>query len=391
MPDVELGLIDENGETVEEEIVPVPASEARARFRAAVKKVEGGQKLRRMSQIVDSREAAPAERFAAAVEIERDVAEQKPEMRPALLRAIKKKEEGSFDSFADRTVTEIYISSSQAFHLLTPRKLGNHRRWFTWAAALAVIITFFYQSGIYPAYLSASSAISSQCLQDPSTTNALGMWRWLAQGGCIDHTFTADFLIRWGALWLPQLRNEPWRLWTSLVIHQSLYHMATNMALWLLLGAYVEKTFGWWRLVILWFLAGTGGALMTASFDSACTANVGFSGCDFGILGVFVVDLAENIRSSKRAVLRTVFTVILLILLIIGSVTAPNVSQWAHLGGFLSGVAPSMVLLPRLGHAHVEAWIPIVGAVWCLVYYVSLLSYVFAKRANGLDCGTPDG
>ena len=73
------------------------------------------------------------------------------------------------------------------------------------------------------------------------------------------------------------------------MLHQTTYHMLTNMLLWLLLAAYVEKTFGWWRLLILWFLAGTGGALMTASFDKACTANVGFSGCDFGLLGVFVV------------------------------------------------------------------------------------------------------
>ena len=43
------------------------------------------------------------------------------------------------------------------------------------------------------------------------------------------------------------------------------------------------------------------------------------------------------------------------------------------------------------GHAHVEAWIPFVGGLWTLVYFVSLLSYVFADRAKGLDCGTPDG
>ncbi len=393
MADIELALHNETGEAVAEAHVPVPVHEGQARFKAAVKKVRTGQRMRRMSQVVESEESTPAERFVAAAQLEADLATQTPELRPALVKALRKKKEGAFDGFADRTVTEIYITGSLTFHMLTPRKLGNHRRWFTWVVALICMLLFSYQAGVFPAYLAASGAISSQCLQEAHVTNAYGLWRWIAPGSnfCVDHTFSADFLIRWGALWMPQLRSQPWRLWTSIMIHQATYHLLTNMMLWLLLAAYVEKTFGWWRLVILTFLSGTGGALMTAAFDKACTANVGFSGCDFGMLGVFIVDLAENIRVSQRAVLRTVVTVILLILLIIGSVTAPNVSQWAHLGGFLSGVAPSMMLLPRLGHAHVEAWIPVVGGVWTVSYFTSLLSYVFAARAKGLDCGTPDG
>lgn len=393
MPDIELALNTDEGDTVAEAHVPVPEGDARARFRAAVQKVERGGRMRRMSQIVDDVESQPAERLAAAVQLEADLATVDDETRPQLLKAIRKKKEGAFDSFADRTVTEIYVTGSRAFHFLTPRKLGAHRRWLTWAVAAFVVVLFFYNSGIYPAYLAAGDQISGACLREARVTNAYGLYRWFVGGSgfCVDHTLSPDFLIRWGALWLPRLRAQPWRLWTSLFVHVTLYHMATNMFLWLVLGAYVEKTFGWWRLAILWLLAGTGGALMTASFDGACTANVGFSGADFGLLGVYVVDLAENIRTSRRAVLRTVMTIILLILLIAGSVTAPSVSQWAHLGGFLSGVFPSMVLLPRLGHAHVEAWIPIVGALWTVAYFTSLASYVFARRAKGLDCGTPDG
>ncbi|KAK9826922.1 hypothetical protein WJX74_000426 [Apatococcus lobatus] len=393
MPDIELALNSDAGTTVAEAHVPVPEGDARARFKAAVQRVERGRRVRRMSQVIDDEDTQPGDRLAAAVRMEADLATVSADLRPQLLRAIRKKKEGGFDSFADRTVTEIYITGSLAFHFLTPRKLGDHRRWVTWAVAVFVVVIFFYQAGLYVAYLAAGDQISRACLQEPRVTNAYGLYRWFVGGSgfCVDHTFSADYLIRWGALWLPRLRRQPWRLWSSLFVHQTVYHMATNMFLWLALAAYVEGTFGWWRLAILWLVAGTGGALMTASFDGACTANVGFSGCDFGLLGVYVVDLAENIRTSKHAVLRTVMTIVLLILLIAGSVTAPNVSQWAHLGGFLSGLFPSMVLLPRLGHAHVEAWIPLVGAIWTVAYFTSLFSYVFAYRAKGLDCGTPDG
>ena len=314
MPDIELGIVAEDGAVVEEVHVPVPASEAQQRFKAAVQKVKGGRNIRRMSQVVDAVWIrAPADRFAAVVEIEREVAHEEPALQSALVKAIRKKKEGTFDGFADRTVTELYITSSQTFHLLTPRKLGNHRRWVTWVLALVIIVTFWYMAGAFPAYLAAGGSISAQCLAQPAVTNAGGMWQWIGPDSdfCISHTFSADYLIRWGALWLPQLRAQPWRLWSSLVVHQTVWHMVTNLMLWLLLAAYVEKTFGWWRLLILWFLAGTGGALMTGCFDKACVANVGFSGADFGLLGVFVVDLAENIRVSKRAVLRSVLTVIL--------------------------------------------------------------------------------
>ena len=392
MPDIELALHDDAGHEVAEAHVPVPTSEGMARFRSAVQKVERGQRMRRESQIMSDPRSEPTERFVAASRLNTTLEEEAPEHRAELVKALRKKEEGSFDGFADRCVTELYIQSSMTFHFFTPRKLGGHRRFVTWTLGVFIFMLFFYQAGLYPAYLASRQAISSECLANPQVTNANGLLRWVAPGNfCVDHDFSSDFLIRWGALWLPSLRSQPWRLWTSLICHENLYHVATNMFMWLLLGAYVEKVFGWWRLVILTFVAGTGGALMTAAFDGACTANVGFSGADFGLLGVFIVDLVENVRVSKRAIIRSVMTAILLILLIAGSVTAPNVSQWAHLGGFLSGVFPSMVLLPRLGHAHVEAWIPVVGLVWTVTYFVSLLSYVFAKRADGLDCGTPDG
>lgn len=392
MPDIELALSDDKGQEIAEAHVPVPAGEGMARFRAAVQKVERGGRMRRASQVMADVRGDPTERFTAVVDLNSALAHETLPHRAALIKALKKKEEGAFDGFADRCVTELYIQGSVTFHFFTPRKLGGHRRWVTWAVALLVFTLFAYQAGIWVAYLASRGAISSQCLATPQVTNANGLLRWVAPGNfCVDHELSADFLIRWGALWLPALRSQPWRLWTSLALHQNLYHVATNLFMWLLLAAYVEKVFGWWRLTILTFVAGTGGALMTAAFDKACTANVGLSGADFGLLGVFLVDLVENVRVSKRAIIRSVMTAILLILLIAGSVTAPNVSQWAHLGGFLSGVAPSMVLLPRLGHAHVEAWIPLVGGLWTLAYFVSLLSYVFADRANGLGCGTPDG
>lgn len=393
MADIELAVHDGEGRQVAEAHVPVAPSEGLRKFREAVRKVEGGGRMRRGSQIMFETPSTPADRFAAAVQIGREVARAAPADRPNLLKAIRKKEEGSFDGFADRVVTELYVQSSWTFHLLTPRKLGNHRRWFTWAVAAVFGAIFFYQAGLFPAYLVAAGGLGGDCLADPRVTNAYGLWRWIAPGHdfCVPHTLSADFLIRWGALWMPKLRRQPWRLWTSVAIHQSLWHLATNLFMWLLLASYTERVFGWWRLVLLTFLSATGGVLLTASFGAACTANVGLSGADFGLLGVFIVDLAENVRTSKRAVLRAVMTAILLVLLIVGSVTAPNVSQWAHLGGFLSGIFPSMLVLPRLGHAHVEAWIPIVGAVWTVAYFVSLLSYVFAHRADGLDCGTPDG
>ena len=212
------------------------------------------------------------------------------------------------------------------------------------------------------------------------------MWRWLDTGDfCVPHTFDAGFLVKWGAVWPPYLYNQPWRLWTSLFVHQTLYHCATNLALWVLLASALERRFGWWRLFLVWFVGATGGALFAAAFDALDTANVGWSGGDFAALAAYIVDLAENFRAESRPLLRGLFTFVLLILLIAGSATAPNVSQWAHVGGFVCGAFPAMVMLPRLGHEHLEAWVPVVGLLFLIIIFVSLPAYVFGDRVRSLQ------
>lgn len=384
MADVELALT-EGGAEVAQATVEVPRGRAGLdRFRAAVRQVEHGQRLQHAADAVfePARGVRPG---LAGVARLATLVEKEPG-RARLVKALHKREHAGFDSFVDRVNTEIFLTGTLVFHACTPHKLGAHRRVFTWLAALIIVALFLFQAGLYAAYLAAFGGLDRTCLMQPEVTNAYALWRWIApqKGFCQSHTFNAGFLVKWGAMWPPYLYAQPWRMWTSLFVHQTFWHMATNVALWLLLASAIERRFGWWRLLIVWAIGATGGALFAASFDGLATANCGWSGGDFAVLAAYVVDLAENFRAETRPMLRALFTAVLLILLIVGSATAPDVSQWAHVGGFVSGLAPSMLILPRLGHEHLEAWVPVGGAVFLIAIFVSLPSYVFGTRVRGL-------
>ncbi|KAK9844734.1 hypothetical protein WJX74_006149 [Apatococcus lobatus] len=384
MADIELALT-EGGAEVAEARVHVPGGhEGLAKFRGAVRAVERGQRLQHAADAVF--EAPAGGRDVAGVARLAGLVEREPGRR-RLLKALHKREHRRFDSFADRATTELWLTGTLVFHACTPHKLGAHRRVFTWLVTAVLVVLNVYLAGVFPAYLASVGGVDRNCLVQPGVTNALGLWRWIVPRGgfCVPHTLDAPFLVKWGAMWPPYLYNQPWRMWTALFVHQGAYHLITNLALWLLLASVIERRFGWWRLACVWFVGATGGSLFAAAFDDLSTANCGWSGGDFALLAAFVVDLAENFRLEARPILRGLFTVVLLVLLIAGSATAPDVSQWAHVGGFLAGLAPSMVIFPRLGHEHLEAWVPVAGLVWLVALFVSLPAYVFGVRVRGLQ------
>lgn len=386
MADIELALHDAHGgEVAEAKVAVQPGRAGLAKFRQAVKTVQRGRALEAAASEVFEPPVAGRPGLAGVARLARLV--DKEPGRTRLLAALHKRQHSRFDSFADRVSTEAFLTGTLVFHACTPHKLGAHRRVFTWVAALLMLCLHMYLMGVYAAWLAATQRVGAQCLADPNTTNALGLLRWVAapSGSCVGHTMEAAFLYKWGAMWPPALYAQPWRLWTNLVLHQTLPHLVTNLALWLMLASTVERRFGWWRLLAIWAVGATGGALFAAAFSDRTTATVGWSGGDFSVLAAFVVDLAENFRVEARPVLRCLFTVVLLVLLIAGSATAPNVSQWAHVGGFLAGLAPSLVVLPRLGHEHLEAWVPLAGLAFLLALFVSLPAYVFGSRLRGLE------
>jgi membrane associated rhomboid family serine protease len=142
-----------------------------------------------------------------------------------------------------------------------------------------------------------------------------------------------------GALWGPFMASgEYWRLLTAGFLHFSLIHVAVNMFSLYILGRDVEITLGTARFVGIYLTSLLGGSALVLLFENPLAINAGASGAIFGLMGAtLVVVLKAKIPAGM--VLGVIGINVVL------SLTIPNISLWAHMGGLFFGAAAAAGVL----------------------------------------------
>jgi rhomboid protease GluP len=182
---------------------------------------------------------------------------------------------------------------------------------------------------------------------------------WMLHKG-VSFNSTSD-LLRFGATSTSRMQDhgEWYRLVTAIFVHGGWIHLATNMwCLWNL-GMLGEPLLGPFGLAAVYVLTGVSGNLLSMAVNVANgndEVGVGASGAVFGIAGILIVLLSnrklpipwEELRRLRRSVIQ--FAVLNLV---IGGATifARNViriDNLAHIGGFVSGLALGVPLVPRM-------------------------------------------
>ena len=138
------------------------------------------------------------------------------------------------------------------------------------------------------------------------------------------------------------LDGQWWRLFTSVFLHYSVLHILFNMYVLWVIGPDLERVLGHLRFLVLFVVAGFGGAVASYWLSPSNTVSVGASGAIFGLMGaVFVVGKA--LRADVNQVL-----VLIGINLAIGFVIS-GIDWRAHIGGLVTGaaVAAVMVFAPK--------------------------------------------
>jgi rhomboid protease GluP len=134
------------------------------------------------------------------------------------------------------------------------------------------------------------------------------------------------------------LDNDPTstliRLISSIFIHANVTHIVFNLAALGYIGGYSERSIGTGRYVVIYFLSGICAALfhgVIASFflGSGQTLLIGASGAISGVLGIAAA--LGNRRAYYWLIIQIVFA-------FVGSVTSIPIAFTAHVGGFLTGV-----------------------------------------------------
>jgi len=208
-------------------------------------------------------------------------------------------------------------------------------------------------------------------------------------------------LLHYGAndTWLV-LHGQWYRLLTATFVHVGWIHIGTNMwCLWNL-GILGEPLIGPYGIVAVYMITGIAGNLLSMATDVVFTmltrdtralfgVGAGASGAVFGIAGILIVLLSnrrlpfpwEELRRLRSSVVK--FAAINLVIGLSTALPFVNIGiridNSAHIGGFLSGLALGVPLVPcmTLGRQRYLARQKAAFAVACLV--LALFGYWIAN------------
>jgi len=161
---------------------------------------------------------------------------------------------------------------------------------------------------------------------------------------------SAQAMIDAGARVTPLIveQGQWFRIISPLFLHAGIIHWGINMlALWFI-GAAVERTHGILNTIILFFVPGIGGCILSAIFLPHYIS-VGASGGIFGLVGGCIADIAlnwnllflktgANDKNTKRQ--NFVAFAMLLLDIVINTIIGftPYVDNFQHLGGLFYGI-----------------------------------------------------
>lgn len=135
--------------------------------------------------------------------------------------------------------------------------------------------------------------------------------------------------------------GELYRLITYMFIHGSITHYLGNALSLYILGSRIEKCFGKKKMLILYFVSGICAGISSILFNGNMA--VGASGAIFGLMaGILIYTKVKN-RSVEG--FDTYFVIVFAIMGIFSGFLFTDVDNWGHIGGFVSGIAVSMLML----------------------------------------------
>jgi membrane associated rhomboid family serine protease len=194
----------------------------------------------------------------------------------------------------------------------------------------------------------------------PFATIGLLLINWLVYAFTHGLYYKTDFLI-WRYFYLQPGEPYPWQLITSMFFHGNFWHLLGNSVFLWIFGIYVEDKVGWKQYLFLYFLTGIAAGLIHSTMtglwmrDQLMIPMLGASGAISGIMGVYLYRCYySKIRLLFFFVLPVQIPAIIFLGFwflqdFLGGIAAikgihQNVAFWAHVGGFLSGLATSKYL-----------------------------------------------
>jgi membrane associated rhomboid family serine protease len=133
------------------------------------------------------------------------------------------------------------------------------------------------------------------------------------------------------------IQGQYWRFITPVFLHANLLHVGLNMLNLLVLGVVLERLMGHLRFILVYFITGVV-SIIASFYFMPSEVSVGASGAIFGLVGAYSIFVLMHRRAFRRGGIPALLWLVFIIgaNLSIG-LFIPNVDNFAHLGGLLSG------------------------------------------------------
>ncbi len=163
--------------------------------------------------------------------------------------------------------------------------------------------------------------------------------------------------------------KEYYRFLTSIYLHADISHIAMNMLALVVAGRMVESYLGSLKMVIIYFVSGFGGSLLSLLLQKPeeNVYSIGASGAIFGLL--MATALMQNKKAGKSFIRALVFVIIYAL-----GTWSQGVDLLGHIGGALGGAAAAFVACLHFTEDYKESKIK------------SILGVAIAIMVSGLAC-----
>ncbi len=172
-------------------------------------------------------------------------------------------------------------------------------------------------------------------------------------------TEDAVYMLEHGAMYVPYIleNGEYYRLFTSLFLHFGFTHLLNNMVTLVIMGRYVEPLVGKVRFLIIYFISGLGGNLLSGGIELITkdyVVSAGASGAIFGLTGAL---LGLTLLCRGRVGQLTSRDVLIVVALsLYNGFTSQGVDNAAHIGGLISGFLAVLVLAGTQKNKYRRQW-----------------------------------
>jgi rhomboid protease GluP len=151
-----------------------------------------------------------------------------------------------------------------------------------------------------------------------------------------------DLIVRYGQVGALVYAGNYYQLLTSMFVHASIVHLAGNMIFLLVFGLRAEEMFSLPEYLLIYFAGGLTGNLLSLVpfFLDPMIPSVGASGAIFAMFGAAIIHARRTVGQSIIGALIYAFFLLFLS-------AAPDVNNFAHIGGLVTGLAIGYVLGAR--------------------------------------------